>query len=309
MKPKVIDRVNVLDELIKTTKIVQNLNEIVNDGDCQSFTVTSENKPSFMFDGICTFHKYFGANSGHQFAQGWNQGGGLGECVCGIRYLTNGTWSEWQEIATTQQINDLSSNSLQAKSTSAFGKDFNNVNIIGMYHVIDVQSWSNKPPTVENVGNIIVMGGTNNNSLSKVQYFIPYNNTGIYIRTRGYGLSEWMGWQQIATTTKTPFSCTASTGYEIVWQDCYTLNGVKYIHVRMKKINNSVFEVIQHFVFSVPFSSAKTITPLTIMPYLNASLTTMGTTQASGVLWNDSHAYIAPTTASAYGFEIKCVYE
>ena len=106
----------------------------------------------------------------------------------------------------TEQINVLSVKTLNVKSQDDWGNDFNNANTNGMYHIINCQSLKNKPPTIENVGNLIVMSGTENNSLSKVQYFIPFNNTGFYMRTRGYGLDEWMEWKEIATTTKTDIS-------------------------------------------------------------------------------------------------------
>ena len=53
--------------------------------------------------------------------------------------------------------------------------------------------------------------------------------------------SGFTGWQQIATTTKTSFSCTAASGYTISEQVCYLLNGEFYISLKIAKSNGSVF--------------------------------------------------------------------
>ena len=123
-----------------------------------------------------------------------------------------------------------------------------------------------------------------------------------------HNTSGFSGWQQIATTTKTPFSCTASTGYTILWQDCYILNGRKYINVRIKKSDDTLFEAKQHAIFTTPYGTLNRI-PLTIMPYGDTKFNMMSSTFQNGVLWYGKQVYITPTSATAYGFEVKCEFD
>lgn len=138
-----------------------------------------------------------------------------------------------QDAELSRQINVLSVKTLNVKSQDDWGNDFNNANTNGMYHIINCQSLKNKPPTIENVGNLIVMSGTENNSLSKVQYFIPFNNTGFYMRTRGYGFDEWMEWKEIATTTKTDILVTPTNGLKVTGNNVSFVEeiaGIKIYH-------------------------------------------------------------------------------
>lgn len=65
----------------------------------------------------------------------------------------------------------------------------------------------------------------------------------------------WQGWQQIATTTKTPFSCTAQPGYEITATDCYILNNSFNITLKARKTDGSIFAPnVQHMFAIVPIS-------------------------------------------------------
>ena len=119
----------------------------------------------------------------------------------------------------------------------------------------------------------------------------------------------WQPWQPIATTTKTSFTCVPfSNTYTIVWQNCYVKNGIKYIHLRIKKTDNTVFEAVQHAIFTTPYPTT-VITPMIVIPYGDVNLGGMGNGNQNGVLWNNSNGYITPTTANSYGFEIKCAYE
>lgn len=114
---------------------------------------------------------------------------------------------------------------------------------------------------------------------------------------------------KIFTNTKTSFSCTANTGYTIVWQDCYVLNGFAHIHVRIKATDNTVWGNWQHGCFTTPYSTGTKRVSLTLTPYVQPELITMGTTTQNGVIWQGYQAYITPSTATSYGYEVKCVYE
>lgn len=50
------------------------------------------------------------------------------------------------------------------------------------------------------------------------------------------------GWQQIATTTKTSFLCVANTGFTIVGQQNYTMNGEYFITLTLKRTDSSIFK-------------------------------------------------------------------
>lgn len=85
---------------------------------------------------------------------------------------------------------------------------------------------------------------------SWVMYVIRYNDNFIYhtihmgsgrIFFRLKTSSGWQTWQQIATTTKTPFSCTASTGISILSQNCFIQNDISYIQCTAKKTDGSLF--------------------------------------------------------------------
>ena len=65
-------------------------------------------------------------------------------------------------------------------------------------------------------------------------------------------------------STKTPFSCTAKSGYKINNQNCYILNGIKYVNLQVSKTDNTVFTQTYHNVASLPFSSS-TISELASM--------------------------------------------
>lgn len=81
-------------------------------------------------------------------------------------------------------------------------------------------------------------------SYSWVMDVIRYNDNFIYQKIHmGSGRiffrfktsSGWQPWQEIATTTKTPFSLTPMTGFTVLANDCYVINNIAYIKATIKK--------------------------------------------------------------------------
>lgn len=67
----------------------------------------------------------------------------------------------------------------------------------------------------------------------------------------------WQPWQQIATTTKTSFLCTANPGYTIVGQQCYTLNGEAHINVSVKRTDNQTITAQLMNPVTVPYGTSE----------------------------------------------------
>ena len=104
------------------------------------------------------------------------------------------------------------------------------------------------------------------------------------VKTSG---ATWSEWQQIATTTKISFLCTATSGYKIDSQDCYKINDTSYIRLTISKADGGTFNVGNHItVATLPFFSG------------NISLSFAG---ASGGFWSSigsamiSGAYLVAT--------------
>ena len=103
----------------------------------------------------------------------------------------------------------------------------------------------------------------------------------------------WQFWEKIPTTTKTSFSCTAKVGYAIVSQNCYTLNGMAYINVAIKKTDGTVFEAQQHALFTTPYYSASFPYPITAV-FTNGPL--VGGFAYNGAVWTEGGCYITLTS-------------
>lgn len=102
-------------------------------------------------------------------------------------------------------------------------------------------------------------------------------------------------WEKIATTTKTSFLCTAKEGFTIVAQDCFVQNNRAYIHLLVKKTNNTVFDTGTHDIVVNPKPPS--------MRY-SASAMPHTTTGASGVSNTPINAYIAEATIPNIGISI-----
>lgn len=105
----------------------------------------------------------------------------------------------------------------------------------------------------------------------------------------------WKAWQQIATTTKTSFLCTAASGMTITVQNCYTMNGMAYINATVKKTDGSVFGVAQHLLFTTPYYSKTARTPMSVI-FADVVLVTPFTW--NGGVWIDGGCYIVTSTAT-----------
>ena len=197
------------------------------------------------------------------------------------RNCSVGQMGVWRQVATTN-------GSLCTIDASTFGTDLNNAVSNGMYHVINMLSLTNRPPTTENVGNLIVMGGTSDASLSKVQYFIPFNCSGIYIRTRGYGLAEWQPWKEIVTTTKEPFLVTPLTGISILWQNNYKQGNLYFINLEVSYASGTIPTGANTQIGTLPITTRRC--PLAFGGIIN------GTTCISGVsMVTDIRLFISPS--------------
>lgn len=216
-----------------------------------------------------------------------------------FRVNEDGTWSDWQQIVTTQTLDDRGY--LNAKIvTSSIATE---ITSSGKYIISN--NCTDKPP----------LAGSHIYTCDATFERVGYGT--LILREYSTGSTIWVNdikngvlqtWQQLATNTKTPFSCTASTGYTILWQDCYILNGRKYINVRIKKSDDTLFEAKQHAIFTTPYGTLNRI-PLTIMPYGDTKFNMMSSTFQNGVLWYGKQVYITPTSATAYGFEVKCEFD
>lgn len=144
-------------------------------------------------------------------------------------------------------------------------------------------------------GTLIINKAVNNRT--KLE-FVPYTG-GCYF---GYMDNGFKGWEQIATTTKTSFLCTAKPGCAITNQDCYVLNGIAYINIDVVKSDGTVFGVSQHGLFSSPYFKAYNIP-------INAIFTDgvlVAPMMYNGGLWNDGGCYITISSATAKKITVKC---
>lgn len=89
-----------------------------------------------------------------------------------------------------------------------------------------------------------------------------------------YKNSVWT-WEPIATTTKTSFLCSANTGYTIINQDCYTMNGEYNILLRIAKTDGGTFSTSEQVVATVPINILNTVnSPFTVIARNSSSIWT-----------------------------------
>ena len=85
----------------------------------------------------------------------------------------------------------------------------------------------------------------------------------------------WQPWEPIATTTKTSFLCSANTGYTIINQDCYTMNGEYNILLRIAKTDGGTFSTSEQVVATVPINILNTVnSPFTVIARNSSSIWT-----------------------------------
>lgn len=167
----------------------------------------------------------------------------------------------------TQQIKDLngSHTSLQTQITT-----------INAY-----KAFENKNLNTTNIdtirGNYVTGTSTGDNATLGVRPFSGWNNIAQFdcshfISQLGFGLTggklafrsrystdAYSKWKEIATTEKISFNCTANTGYTIIEQLCYTLNGEFFITLRVKKTDGTAFGTSDNIVCTNPYSTQKAI--------------------------------------------------
>lgn len=116
------------------------------------------------------------------------------------------------------------------------------------------------------------------------------------VKFRSKMLGVWQPWEKIATTVKTSFLCSAQPGYTIVEQNCYTLNGIAYINVAVKKNDGSVFESTQHHLFTSPYYSTSFYYPISVV-FTSGPL--VGGLFNNGAIWTDGGCYITLINTTA----------
>lgn len=117
----------------------------------------------------------------------------------------------------------------------------------------------------------------NQDTCHTVQEFIHTTANLRFYRSYNRDVDVWTDWQQVATTTKVPFSCTAISGYTIYSQDCYTLNDTSYVRIVINKTDGSNMDTVPKHVFTSP----KYPTHVT-SGNITACLTNTGTTAVDG---------------------------
>lgn len=100
----------------------------------------------------------------------------------------------------------------------------------------------------------------------------------------------WGDWQQVATTTKTPFICTPYPGYTIHQQDCYKINNHVYINVWVKPDSYGFTPNSQRACFSSPYFNVATssVGIVTYWANVNGGMylsSNAGTMHLDGVAW------------------------
>lgn len=165
------------------------------------------------------------------------------------RFRMNNVWQDWQQIATTEQISVLNTRTLAPVLSNLIpdalyiGDEWT-----GICCVRSSEGTINMPPNC--IIGIRYMRKLNEDNVAV--YVDNTQNGDKWINT--WNGSTWLGWQQIATTTKTSFLCTASSGYTIMSQNCYTKNDEFYINMRVKKTDGSAFNG-ELVVATKPFST------------------------------------------------------
>lgn len=189
------------------------------------------------------------------------------------RTSVNNSWSDWQQIVT---INDINNRGYLNTRVLSVGEDLDTITENGIY---TSHSMKNAPTTTAGEWFNIFVTKTIDNYATQVA-FSANNPSKAYIRTMTGGTDAWHSWHEIATTTKTPFSCSVlpGSGITITSQDCYTLNGEFYISICLAKTDGTNF-----------IAGA---TPLCSMPYTTRSVV-VGSTMCN--LSNIGNSYWSTT--------------
>ena len=203
----------------------------------------------------------------------------------------------------TVTINDTLTSTATDEALSAnMGKDLNDkINVLS-----DDRGYLNTKALIDYDLNLLVVNGLyyinnptntpipiNSNNNGYCEVINPGSTTGyctqMFTQTvtgtkwrRVCSNGVWIPWQQIATTTKTVFSCTASTGYEIATQYNYTFNGEFFVNVQVKKADGSSFGVGEYSIFTLPF---------------NALTLSIGATMSYKTMWVQSSATYVSSNA------------
>lgn len=140
-----------------------------------------------------------------------------------------------------EQINDL--NNDRGYLTSSILATFN-ITQNGKYAITSNSSTADRPLTHVTEGSWTLDITTTPQGIRQVSTLVWSNLSGYNDRGRAfkriYVDGAWGAWQEIPTNTKTPFVCTATTGYMIISQDCYRIDNDFSITLNIKKTNNSM---------------------------------------------------------------------
>lgn len=235
MKPKVIDRVNIIEDdrgYLNSKQLTSvSLDNVVDNGLYKVNTGCTNLPPNMSwgylqviknYDGYCS--QEFTGYYGQKFTRGQN----------------GGTWSSWTEVATTDKV-------FGVKNPNYTG-NIDELYVSGQY--ILQNPFSGTLPN--NLGTGIfqwsvlnVYGGGDSGSML-YQDLTVTNHTAYssyankYYRRIRFG-AKWSDWQELATTTKTTFTCTPASGYTLSEQVCYKTNNEFYISLKISKTGGASF--------------------------------------------------------------------
>lgn len=167
----------------------------------------------------------------------------IGADIAGVFWVRKSK-ENWQQVITSKEINDyLGKRGIPSGITTL--RDLP----VGVYSGFDAHDIFTDYPQYlikENAPfcNIQVTQSITNGFPSKTVIITAVNNAGTIQKIAIGSMIGVMGeiaWDGMATTTKTSFNCTATTGITINHQNCYQLNGEFFISLRAYKTDGSVF--------------------------------------------------------------------
>lgn len=174
-----------------------------------------------------------------------------------------------------KQINVLNNDRGYVTTKNISSLDLNTITENGKYWG---NSMSNMPPSISPGLTCVVDVTRIDGNLWHVRHVLRCD-AGIFERWKSG--EKWRPWEQIATTIKTSFLCTANSGYKIDSQNCYKINDISYIRLAISKTDGSVFSVGSHIsVATLPFSSGNT--PLSFSGASNGFWSAIGSVLVSG---------------------------
>ena len=157
------------------------------------------------------------------------------------------------EGSLANQINDCLKRSIATKTSTA--TKIVDILECGVYSIVNGASQFTDYPT-KLINDGLLYGELVVSKNTYIVYELTVFNSNYGNVTKMYGVKNnntlLIDWQPIATTTKTPFSCTANTGVTISQQDCYIENGEFTLTLTASITNGTSFS--ENIVAILPFT-------------------------------------------------------